>query len=84
MATKKPKDETRGRGRPAGRNRETYSISIPSELGERAKRAANYHRMTMSDIAEAALTRFVDKLEADHGKPFGVGEQAPGPFDHIK
>lgn len=53
-----------------GRSRRTRSFSLTLELFERIQRCAHAKGVTLSDVAEIALTKAMDRAEDSNGGPF--------------
>jgi len=44
-------------------NRESWRVSIPNELGQRAKLVAQSERRTLSNLLRYALEKYIEKKE---------------------
>jgi hypothetical protein len=49
-----------------------FSVRIDVELADKVRAVAFWKRMKMVDLVEAALTNYIEKLEAEDGRPFPV------------
>lgn len=65
-------------GRPPKSTRERFTVNLPPELNEWARRAVvNTLGMTVSGLVERALIRELKRLEKERGEPFPATIEKP-------